>query len=549
MSVTVKNLNADTTFLLIFSPKAHPLPSDLTSAGGAVSVLIDPWLKGPSINAASWFAKTEHKSPSAIEHLSDLEEPDVLVVSQNKPDHRHKETLLQLPPEGKTIIAAEPGAAKTIKSWNHFDPTRVHALLKYDPKVKFGRSLRHPIAPLSPQGFPGELNIAFIPAKRYRTGLHNAIGITYQPPTHTRSIAPIATVDLPKTTRYFHMPLSPMTMPPSSPPAPLTPLADRPVSFDLPGYDQASVQGSNVAHFKGHRPRLSRSSNTASSEFLPAADQPAIRTQSEPEAESGGIAQKVLTIPDQSVLLDSPFRFELDPAPFTFVKNLPTPPASPVPTAASSLAGSSPKPSATSPTSTLYHHRHSSSVPSHQKSLSSVSSVPNLAPITPARPKAVSVIYSPHGVPLSDLQPYIQTHLVRLAGALPLTLLFHSFDYAQNPWYLGGNIMAGMYGGAEIARALMARCWISAHDEPKDARGIGVRKLQVRRISVDEVRRHLWTGEDGEWLKKRGWTCDVRQLEAGAKVFIGPSRDLCSGMEGKRESRLLRFGGAGEEMR
>ncbi|OAP55263.1 hypothetical protein AYL99_10236 [Fonsecaea erecta] len=525
MSVTVKRLNADTAFLLVFSPKAHPLPPDLSSAGGAVSVLIDPW-----INSAS--TKTDHK------HLAYFEEPDLLIVSQTKPDHRHKETLLRLPLEGKTIIAAEPGAAKAIKSWNHFDPSRVQALLKYDPKVKFGRTLRLPVAPLSPQGFPGELNIAFIPAKRYKTGLHHAIGITYQPPTHTRSIAPIATVDLPKTTRYFHMPLSPMTMPPSSPPAPVTPLIDRPVSFDLP------AQSPNVTNFKGHRPRLSRSSNTASSEFLPAADQPTIRPQAEPEAERGGIVQKVLTIPDQSALLDTTFRFELDPAPFAFVKSLPTPPASPVPTAVSS-----PNPSATSRTSTLYHHRHRSSVTSHQKSLSSISSVPNLAPITPARPKAVSVIYSPHGVPLSDLQPYIQTHLVRLTGALPLTLLLHSFDSVRSPWYLGGTVMAGMYGGAELARALMARCWISVHDEPKAHRGTSVKKLPAKRVSVDDVRRHVWEGEDGEWLKKRGWTCDVRQLHPGREVFIGPSRDLCSGMEGKRESRLLRFGGAGEEMR
>ncbi|KIW93439.1 uncharacterized protein Z519_06044 [Cladophialophora bantiana CBS 173.52] len=547
MSVTVKHLNADTAFLLVFSPKAHPLPADLTAAGGAFSVLIDPWIKEPSVIPAPRVATTEHNIARAIEHLSELDEPDVLIVSQNKPD-RHKETLLQLPPDGKTIVAAEPGAAKTIKSWNHFDPTRVHALLKYDPKVKFGRSLRLPMAALSPQGFPGELNIAFIPTKRYRTGVHNAIGITYQPPTRTRSIAPIATVDLPKATRYFHMPLSPITMPPSSPPAPLTPLVDRPLSLDLPAHARESGQRPHTAHFKGHRPRLSRSSNTASSEFLLAADHPSIRIHPEPEAGAGDVVQRVLTIPDHPTLLDSPFQFELDPAPFTFVNDLPTPPASPAPTAVAASPSAAPNPPATSPTSTFFHHRHRSSVTSHQKSLSSVSSMPHLARITPARPKAISIIYSPHGLPLSDLQPYIQNHLVRLAGALPLTLLLHSFDYAQNPWYLGGNIMAGMYGGAEIARALMARCWIRAHDEPKDSRGISVKKLRVRRISVDEVRRHLWEGEEGEWLRKRGWTCDVRQLGAGREIFIGPSRDLCSGMEGKRESRLLRFGG-GEELK
>jgi len=130
---------------------------------------------------------------------------------------------------------------------------------------------------------------------------------------------------------------------------------------------------------------------------------------------------------------------------------------------------------------------------------------------------------------------------VRLAGALPLTILLHSFDHAQNPWYFGGNIMTGLEGGAAIARALMARCWISAHDEEKDDRGLSVKRLRVKRITAAEVRRALWQGEDGEWLKKKGWTCDVRSLDVGRDMVVGPTRDLCAGMEGKRESRLMKF--------
>lgn len=97
--------------------------------------------------------------------------------------------------------------------------------------------------------------------------------------------------------------------------------------------------------------------------------------------------------------------------------------------------------------------------------------------------------------------------------------------------------MTGMYGGSEIARALMARCWISAHDEAKDDRGLSVKRLRVKRVTADEVRKHLWEGEHGEWLKKTGWTCDVRSLEVGKEMFIGPIKDLCSSVEGKRESR------------
>lgn len=95
--------------------------------------------------------------------------------------------------------------------------------------------------------------------------------------------------------------------------------------------------------------------------------------------------------------------------------------------------------------------------------------------------------------------------------------------------------MTGLRGGMKIARALMARVWLSAHDEDKEDRGLSVKQLKVRKASVEEVRRQLARGEKGEW------NCDVRNLKNGAEMFIGPSRDLLSGMEGKRDTRLLTF--------
>ncbi|KIV83232.1 hypothetical protein PV11_05279 [Exophiala sideris] len=525
MSVTVKHLNADSTFLLRFSPETESVATDSTSIASTFCVLLDPWLTGPSIVTAPWFAKTERRVPSAIQHLSGIEEPDVVIVSQNKPDHCHKETLLQLRPESKTIIAAEPAAAKTIKSWNYFDPTRVQALSKYDHKSKFGRSLRIRIPPLSPDGLPGEVNIAFIPAKNYMTGLHNAFGITYQPPTHTKATAPVATVDLPRSTRYFHMPLTPATLPPSSPSLAMSPLAARPMSFDQPGRDRFSMQTTEASVAKRHHPSLSKSSTTGSSGLLPTSEQLVARVN--PDAHTEDIVQQTVTLSDRSS--DVPFHFELEKVPFTPANTLPTPPDSPALTQ-STLKPVSTVGSAISPTSPVFQHR-KSFAPSHNKTLSSTSSMPNMSSVTPARPKAISIVYSPHGLALSDLQPYVQNHLVRL-GALPLTLLFHSFDRAENPWYLGGNIMSGMQGGAEIARALMARCWISAHDEAKDDRGLSVKKLRVQRITADEVRKHLWEGEEGEWLKKKGWRCDVRSLGSGREMIVGPARPLRSGIEG-----------------
>jgi len=507
MSVTVKHLNDDTTFLLIFSPESNPLASDLKSANGAYTVLIDPWLNGPSVVSASWFATTEHQIPSAIQHLSEIEEPDVVVVSQNKPDHCHKQTLLQLKPEAKTIIAAEPGAAKTIKGWNHFDPNRVFGLAKYDPQVKFGRSLRLRIPPLSPTGYAGEVNIAFIPAKHSMTGLHNAFGITYLPPTRTKSLARIPTIDLPKATRYFHMPLNSIMSPGPSPPPPGSPLHTGPVSFDLSSpRESTSFRETRSSYKSGHRPRASRSSD-------------ADPASSELEATAGSLVQE-----PRSSQVNAPFHFDTTPS---HLQVQSTPPHSPTTTAVSSASA---------------YHRRKSSVPSHQRSLSSVSWGPHASLVTPARPKALSIIYTPHGLSMSDLQPYVQNHLVRLPGALPVTLLFHSFDQAQNPWYLGGNITIGAAGGVHIARTLMARCWVSAHDECKNSHGLAVKRLKVRRIGADEVRKALWEGEDGDWARKMGWTCDVRSLGAGKEMCVGAVRDLCSGMEGKRESRLLKFG-------
>jgi hypothetical protein len=519
MSLTVRHLNADTSFLLIFSPEAHPLPSDFKSANGAYSVLIDPWLVGDSIVTAPWFAITKRVIPSAIQHLSQIEEPDVVVVSQNKPDHCHKETLLQLRPEAKTIIAAEPGAARTIKSWNHFDPNHIQGLTKYDPKTRFGNSFRLRIPPLSPQGHAGEVCISFIPAKNYLTGLHNAFGITYTPPTHHRAIAPVPTIDLPKSTKYFHIPMSPVSLPANSPPQPVSPGFPRAVSMDA------------QRPTKGHRPQLSRSSNTASSEFLPLSESIRLSGQvSEVKDDTQEVPPSTISKQKSEPLLQltNSFDFGIDLPTYNFnlVEALPTPPDSPKPEPLQSPNFSSRK----------------SMGPSPQKSISSIASHPSLvSPVTPARPKPISIIYSPHGLPFADLQPYIRNHLVRI-GALPLTLLLHSFDHAQNPWYLGGNIMSGAAGGAKIARALMARCWISAHDEEKDDKGFSVKQLKIRRNQADDVRKALWAGEDGAWLRQKGWTCDVRSLEAGKEMMIGQTRDLLAGMEGKRESRLLKFG-------
>jgi hypothetical protein len=56
MAVTVKHLNAYTSFLFSFSPQTNRRSSEPTFNDGKFSVLVDPWLHGPLIVTASWLA-------------------------------------------------------------------------------------------------------------------------------------------------------------------------------------------------------------------------------------------------------------------------------------------------------------------------------------------------------------------------------------------------------------------------------------------------------------------------------------------------------------
>jgi Beta-lactamase superfamily domain len=501
MSVTVKHLNADSSFLLLFSPEAQPSSPGSPTSNAIYSILIDPWLQGESVVTAPWFAITRHVVPACIQHLSQIEEPDVVVISQNKPDHCHGETLRQLRPDGKTIIAAEPGAARAIKSWDHFDPARVLPLPKFNPHKNFSYATFY-IPPLSRGGHRGVVTLSFMPAKNYMTGLHNAIGITYLAPTHTKSVASVPTVDLQKRTQYFHLSLSSAL---SAPQSMSQTSAHRPPPLERP---LTATAGS-------YRPPLSEP-------FTPVSPTPPQSQQTSPyspprvfAADCGSPTSTFSTYsqesaPDIASMIDMAFQ----PNDSEFLAQpLPTPPESPV----DSLAA---------PGCTIHTPRSSTG--------SQMRGVAN--PVTAGRPRTLSILYTPHGIPFKpDLMPYVKSHLVP-RGALPLTVLLHSFDRATNPWYFGGNIMAGTEGGVEIARGLMARCWLSAHDEAKDDQGLSVKRLKTSKASPEEVRRALWSGPEGEEMRRKGWNCDVRSLAAGQEMAIGQSRSLLSGMENRTES-------------
>lgn len=97
------------------------------------------------------------------------------------------------------------------------------------------------------------------------------------------------------------------------------------------------------------------------------------------------------------------------------------------------------------------------------------------------------------------MRAYASSHLVSLA-ALPLTAFLHSFDRVQNPWWFGGNINAGLPGGAEIAKNLMAKCWVGAHDEEKDNTGLAVKLIAKRKFTRAEVQDMVPSGTRVEEL-------------------------------------------------
>ncbi|KAI9689907.1 MAG: hypothetical protein M1822_009789 [Bathelium mastoideum] len=140
------HLNADSSWLLQI-----PRPANAVKHGGRFyfNVLIDPWLKGPQSDVASWFSKQWHAIESKFGSIAEVETLageieslsaeagiqrvkskndskttggraaiDVVAISHEFTDHCHKETLLEVHPD-VPIIATEK-AAELISSWSHF---------------------------------------------------------------------------------------------------------------------------------------------------------------------------------------------------------------------------------------------------------------------------------------------------------------------------------------------------------------------------------------------------------------------------------------------
>ncbi|KAI1096080.1 hypothetical protein F5B19DRAFT_218299 [Rostrohypoxylon terebratum] len=444
MALTVKHLNSDASFLLSFEPIIHDFAQGI--AIKPFTILLDPWITGPSKIFHSRISISTHIHPACISSLAELPAPpDLVIISQHKSDHCNEATLRQLPARGtNTLILAEPQAARLIKSWKHFDENNVRTIERWEDPRLTGKEtvVRVPVPPATPGCPGGEVTVAFIPQKRDLAGLHAAIGITYRPPSthHLRFYLPI---------------ISKSPTPPATPSTPTTQVS---------------------------------------------------------------IATSINTLPIPDTLALSP-----------------TPPVSPRSLrsvqSASTLIASLARPS-------------------------QISHFPRYTPNNYIRPstsnghaRPISVLFSPHGISYSHLAPYATSHLVAEA-ALPLTALLHCMDSISNPWWLGGNICAGVSTGAEIATRLGARVWVSAHDGEKDVRGLATGMLKTRRWNRDEVETALSPHYNKKSSEKPaharkgsngsigGVSTEILRLNSGGEVAVSGSGMLWSS-ENQRDQWAL----------
>jgi len=215
MSLTIKHLNNDTSFLLVFEP-LHQAGNSTGDSPNRFTILIDPWLSGTSKIWHSKFSISKQKVPPFVSSLAELPEPDLVIISQDKTDHCHEPTLKSLPSDGtKTRILAQASAARTIRSWKYFEPAKIVTLPKWEEIRSTPNPTLHRLSIPSPdpKGIDGEISVAYISQKHDITGLHSAIGITYRAPTSSAFSNPLA--NLPLTPPASPTSLSPATQNPT----------------------------------------------------------------------------------------------------------------------------------------------------------------------------------------------------------------------------------------------------------------------------------------------------------------------------------------------
>ncbi|ODH49731.1 hypothetical protein GX48_04109 [Paracoccidioides brasiliensis] len=503
------HLNADTTFLLTFDPDEGDSACRDHKSSPSFTILVDPWLVGRSVIGHRWFVSSEHSVQPCINHLSQLDqEPDLVIVSQDNPDHCHESTLCQLPRKSsKTSIVAVPKAAEAIQKFDHFHRTKIVAIPEYSPKRP--ESILHfSINPLTQTGEAGEVTIALVPA-RDLAGVHNAIGITYLAPTAGPCSEPFSTINLPPRDPPIHgvlqpaedlsekgrggvdkrVPSEPISSPtnivpnPKASPDLRSSIMPKPtLSLRLRSHIQSQRQNDSSRHAgipSLARESLSATAPTASSSHLP----PSLKCKN---GDSTSHAFPTCSPEAQPPSLDLP-------------------------------SGSPSAPIVESPSSTNQISQAEAITESTTfSSAASTATAEVYQSASSRRPAPISILYTPHGLPASpSLDKFISNYLhidPNTSASQPLTLLIHAFHCVQNPWYLGGNIIAGANrGGVTLAKKLRAKCWIGAHDEEKITGGVVSKFVKIEKEMVGDIRRAVREG---------GVDCDVRELGVGEEILL-----------------------------
>ncbi|KAF3762495.1 hypothetical protein M406DRAFT_72495 [Cryphonectria parasitica EP155] len=181
MALSLRRLDTDAFFLLTFSPiVASTTPSvDPRS----YHILLDPWIAGPSRSSHFKISLTHQPAQDYISSLAQLPVPDLIIFSQARPDAYNEAAVCQIPADTKTLILAEPSAAKVIRGWKHFDRRNVLALKRWGDRHDWRETVtRIPLPPMVSGGRPGEVTVAYIPQARDLTGSRATVGITFRPP-------------------------------------------------------------------------------------------------------------------------------------------------------------------------------------------------------------------------------------------------------------------------------------------------------------------------------------------------------------------------------
>jgi hypothetical protein len=134
-----------------------------------------------------------------------------------------------------------------------------------------------------------------------------------------------------------------------------------------------------------------------------------------------------------------------------------------------------------------------------------------------ARPRPLSILYTPHGV----LASYVNNHLRSLSALLPSRAF---------PGISAETSCAEPVVASYLPHSLKSNVWLSSHDEDKINKGFWVRKFKNERRSVKEVGKMLCpdqnsrrsrSGSECARSKRDGrWVCETMELAPGESKII-----------------------------